>query len=206
MASLPESRPRSGWGMVRAWTACSRGPWQVARSGASTGGSTACPAGTRRRPESIHWNWPNAFTARATSAWRPPCRTMAGSPKPSRRSPAQTLGRSRTFDTPVGLFSFTRVPQRRFLAGVRRVSVDGEGKDGGAAFFPRNPAQGVGRPMSTPSGLRLAFRRPGGGESARRGRVPRRADPESCSTKSRRPTSPAACCRFLTGLRKELRL
>jgi len=37
------------------------------------------------------------------------------------------VGRSRTFDTPVGLFTFTRVPQRRFLAGVRRVSTEGEG-------------------------------------------------------------------------------
>ena len=43
-----------------------------------------------------------------------------------------TLGRSRTFETPVGLFSFTRVPQRRFLAGVRRVSTDGGGRDAGA--------------------------------------------------------------------------
>jgi hypothetical protein len=41
------------------------------------------------------------------------------------------LGRSRTFDTPVGLFSFTRVPQRRFLSGVRRASVEG----GGAIFL-----------------------------------------------------------------------
>ncbi len=40
------------------------------------------------------------------------------------------LGRSRTFNTPVGLFSFTRVPQSRFLAGVRRVSVER-----GGAFF-----------------------------------------------------------------------
>lgn len=38
-----------------------------------------------------------------------------------------SLGRSRSFDTPVGLFTFTRVPQLRFLAGVRRVSVEGGG-------------------------------------------------------------------------------
>lgn len=37
------------------------------------------------------------------------------------------LGRSRTFDTPLGLFSFTRIPQRRFLAGVRRISPQGDG-------------------------------------------------------------------------------
>ncbi len=53
------------------------------------------------------------------------------------------LGRSRTFDTPVGLFSFTRVPQRRFLAGVRRVSVDGEGRDAGPAFFLATPLKAL---------------------------------------------------------------
>ena len=41
------------------------------------------------------------------------------------------LGRARSFDTPVGLFSFTRVPQRRFLSGVRRASAE----DGGAFFL-----------------------------------------------------------------------
>ena len=34
---------------------------------------------------------------------------------------------NRTFETPVGLFTYTRVPQRLFLAGVRRVSLDGGG-------------------------------------------------------------------------------
>ena len=48
------------------------------------------------------------------------------------------LGRSRTFDTPVGLFSFTRVPQPRFLSGVRRVSVDG-----GGAFFLATPLKAL---------------------------------------------------------------
>ena len=48
------------------------------------------------------------------------------------------LGRSRTFDTPVGLFSFTRVPQRRLLAGVRRVSVDG-----GSAYFLATPLKAL---------------------------------------------------------------
>ena len=41
------------------------------------------------------------------------------------------LGRARSFDTPVGLFSFTCVPQRRFLSGVRRASAE----DGGAFFL-----------------------------------------------------------------------
>jgi hypothetical protein len=36
-------------------------------------------------------------------------------------------GRSRTFDTPVGLFSFTRVPQRILFAGVRRQTLEGNG-------------------------------------------------------------------------------
>jgi hypothetical protein len=48
------------------------------------------------------------------------------------------LGRSRSFDTPIGLFSFTRVPQRRFLAGVRRSSVDG-----GGAFFLATPLKAL---------------------------------------------------------------
>jgi hypothetical protein len=48
------------------------------------------------------------------------------------------LGRSRTFDTPVGLFSFTRVPQRIFLAGVRRVSEEGRG-----AFFLATPLKAL---------------------------------------------------------------
>jgi len=48
------------------------------------------------------------------------------------------LGRSRTFSTPVGLFSFTRVPQRRFLAGVRRSSLEG-----GSAFFLATPLKAL---------------------------------------------------------------
>ena len=47
-------------------------------------------------------------------------------------------GRSRSFDTPLGLFSFTRVPQRRFLAGVRRVSAEG-----GGAFFLATPLKAL---------------------------------------------------------------
>ena len=49
-----------------------------------------------------------------------------------------TLGRSRAFDTPIGLFSFTRVPQRRLLAGVRRVPVEG-----GGAFFLATPLKAL---------------------------------------------------------------
>jgi len=48
------------------------------------------------------------------------------------------LGRSRTFHTPVGLFSFTRVPQRRLLAGVRRVSAER-----GGAFFLATPLKAL---------------------------------------------------------------
>ncbi len=49
-----------------------------------------------------------------------------------------TLGRSRTFDTPVGLFSFTRVPQRKLLSGVRRVS-----SEGGGVFFLAIPLKAL---------------------------------------------------------------
>jgi len=49
-----------------------------------------------------------------------------------------TLGRSRTFETPVGLFSFTRIPQRLFMAGVRRTTREGEG-----AFFLATPLKAL---------------------------------------------------------------
>ena len=49
-----------------------------------------------------------------------------------------TLGRTRSFDTPIALFSFTRVPQRRFLAGVRRTSTGG-----GGAFFTATPLKAL---------------------------------------------------------------
>ena len=48
------------------------------------------------------------------------------------------VGRSRTFHTPVGLFSFTCIPQRLFLAGVRRVA-----GAGGAAFFLATPLKAL---------------------------------------------------------------
>jgi hypothetical protein len=48
------------------------------------------------------------------------------------------LGRARTFDTSLGLFSFTPVPQRRFLSGVRRVS-----EEGGGAFFLATPLKAL---------------------------------------------------------------
>ena len=47
-------------------------------------------------------------------------------------------GRARTFDTPVGLFTFTRVPQPNFLAGVRRVV-----EDGGDAYFLATPLKAL---------------------------------------------------------------
>ncbi len=48
------------------------------------------------------------------------------------------MGRSRTFNTPAGLFSFTRVPQRRFLAAVRRISPNGRD-----AFFLATPLKAL---------------------------------------------------------------
>jgi hypothetical protein len=48
------------------------------------------------------------------------------------------LGRSRAFNTPIGLFSFSRVPQSRFLAGVRRIS-----EDRGGAYFLATPLKAL---------------------------------------------------------------
>lgn len=47
-------------------------------------------------------------------------------------------GRTRSFNTPVGLFSFTRVPQLRLLSGVRRIS-----REGGAVFFMATPLKAL---------------------------------------------------------------
>ncbi len=49
-----------------------------------------------------------------------------------------TLQRSRSFNTPLGLFSFTRVPQPRFLEGARRISATGPG-----AFFLATPLKAL---------------------------------------------------------------
>jgi hypothetical protein len=49
-----------------------------------------------------------------------------------------TSGRSRSFPTPIGLFTFTRVPQRRFLAGVRRTPGEAVG-----AFFLATPLKAL---------------------------------------------------------------
>ena len=48
------------------------------------------------------------------------------------------LGRARSFDTPLGLFSFTPVPQRSFLSGVRRASVEE-----GGSFFLATPLKAL---------------------------------------------------------------
>ena len=48
------------------------------------------------------------------------------------------VGRSRSFDTPLGLFVFTRIPQRKFLAGVRRSS-----EEEGGAFFLATPLKAL---------------------------------------------------------------
>jgi hypothetical protein len=48
------------------------------------------------------------------------------------------LGRTRSFATPLGLFTFTRVPQRTFLSGVRRVSMER-----GGAFLLATPLKAL---------------------------------------------------------------
>ncbi len=49
-----------------------------------------------------------------------------------------TMGRSRVFESPLGVYTFTRVPQRKFYAGVR--SVAGEG---GLSFFLATPLKAL---------------------------------------------------------------
>jgi hypothetical protein len=49
-----------------------------------------------------------------------------------------SLGRSREFDTPLGLFCFTRVPQETFYAGVSRVE-----KEPGSSFLLASPLKAL---------------------------------------------------------------
>ena len=49
-----------------------------------------------------------------------------------------SFDRSREYDTPLGLFSFTRVPQRTFYAAVMRVT-----GDGGGSFLLASPAKAL---------------------------------------------------------------
>ena len=114
------------------------------------------------------------------------------------------LGRSRTFDTPVGLFSFTRVPQRRFLAGVRRVSVDRERREGGSAFFLATPLKAL-------ADLVYAQRRDW--HSVAPVVKSLRVEDESLAELTGElfdevisAYKPGRVCRFLTGLRKDLNL
>ena len=46
--------------------------------------------------------------------------------------------RARTFDTTLGLFSFTRIPQNVFFAGVRRTALEG-----GGSFFMAEPLKAL---------------------------------------------------------------
>lgn len=49
-----------------------------------------------------------------------------------------TRERSRSFDTPLGLYTFTRIPQKIFLAGVHRVPLEN-----GGSFFLANPLKAL---------------------------------------------------------------
>jgi hypothetical protein len=49
-----------------------------------------------------------------------------------------SLGRSREFETPFGVFSYKRVPQKNFYAGVERVQLEREG-----AFFLASPLKAL---------------------------------------------------------------
>jgi hypothetical protein len=59
-----------------------------------------------------------------------------------------SLDRSREFDTPLGLFSFTRVPQETFYTEVARVEKDGSGSAdgtgcGGESFLLASPLKAL---------------------------------------------------------------
>ena len=49
-----------------------------------------------------------------------------------------SLGRSREFETPFGVFSYKRVPQKNFYAGVERIELET-----GAAFFMAEPLKAM---------------------------------------------------------------
>jgi len=49
-----------------------------------------------------------------------------------------SMERSRTIETPLGLFSFARIPQREFLAGVNRVALED-----GNSFFVAGPLKAL---------------------------------------------------------------
>ena len=109
------------------------------------------------------------------------------------------LGRSRSFDTPVGLFSFTRVPQRRFLSGVRRTSVEG-----GGAFFLATPLKAL---------ADYVYVQRCDWDSASPVVESLRVDDESLSELTgelfdevRSAYKPGRVSRFLAGLRKDLKL
>lgn len=108
-------------------------------------------------------------------------------------------GRSRTFDTPVGRFTFTRVPQRNFLAGVRRVV-----EDDGDAYFMATPLKALADLISA---QRLDWR------SGAPVMESLRVEPESLAELTRDAFDEVEAAyassrvgRFLMGLRKELKL
>ena len=110
-----------------------------------------------------------------------------------------SLGRTRSFNTPVGLFSFTRVPQRRLLSGVRRVS-----GEGGAAFFLATPLKALadlvyvqGHDWRTAAPVMDSLRVDIESLAAVTGEL---FDEVASAYK------PGRVCRFLAGLRKDLKL
>jgi len=110
-----------------------------------------------------------------------------------------SLGRTRSFNTPVGLFSFTRVPQRRLLSGVRRVS-----RKGGSAFFLATPLKAL---------ADLVYVQGHDWRSAAPVMDSLRVDIESLAALTGElfdevasSYKPGRVCRFLAGLRKDLKL
>jgi len=108
-----------------------------------------------------------------------------------------SLGRSREFETPLGLFSFTRVPQQEFFVGVTRIS--GEGDD---SFFMANPLKALSdyvyvnrRDWVSVEPLIRSLRV---GEQELASLRKQHFDELACVYNSER------VCRFLAGLRKDL--
>ncbi len=110
-----------------------------------------------------------------------------------------SLGRSRGVETPVGLFSFTRVPQRTLLAGVRRIALDQ-----GGAYYLATPLKAL---------ADLVYTRRVDWRSAAPVVESLRGEEESLAALTGElfdevmtAYEPGRVTRFLTGLRKDLTL
>lgn len=110
-----------------------------------------------------------------------------------------SLGRSREFETLFGVFSYSRVPQKNFYAGVERISLDREG-----AFFLACPLKAM---------ADLVYLNGWSWNSAKPLLESLRVEEENLGELKSEDFEEIAECyssmrvlRFLTGLRKDLRV